>query len=432
MTDVIMVGAGICGLQLSALLASDGKEVLALEKLSHPGGRAFLWDKDGFSVDYGIHLIRFGPKSAMARVFKHIGHPLEFTDLGKSYVGFPDGRVVDFPTSPGGFLKTKLMSVTERLKALSLMIKVKSGDPTSLFDTSVAQWMDDSGLKGGVRQYMHLVSASMQVCPFIERSSAGEMLMNMRSVLNKGRSAMYPTKGWPYIYDVLEKVIKGQGELRTGAKVAKVLVEDGKATGVELDSGEVISAETVVVNLPCQQLFEVLDESLVPESFAKLCKQLKPTAGVVLDYGLDKRVSEDSGLWYLWEPMSFGMFTSNLCPQVAPPGKQLLTWFLPTQISDMEDSQKAKELEQKLEKEIFRTFPGIKDAILFRRALHLTMVDGVEVNVNQHRGKRPGYRVPGVEGLFLVGDSLKAPGAGGDVGHEAVLECYQEITGRKV
>ena len=57
-------------------------------------------------------------------------------------------------------------------------------------------------------------------------------------------------------------------------------------------------------------------------------------------------------------------------------------------------------------------------------------VDGVEVNVDQHRKRRPGYRVPGVEGLFLVGDSLKAPGAGGDVGHESVLECYREITGR--
>ncbi len=64
--------------------------------------------------------------------------------------------------------------------------------------------------------------------------------------------------------------------------------------------------------------------------------------------------------------------------------------------------------------------------------MHLTMVDGVEVNVSQHREKRPGYRVPGLENLFMVGDSLKAPGAGGDIGHESVLECYRELTGKEV
>ena len=62
MTDTIIVGAGICGLQLAALLASDGQEVLVLEKQSRPGGRAYIWEKDGFKVDNGVHLVRFGPK----------------------------------------------------------------------------------------------------------------------------------------------------------------------------------------------------------------------------------------------------------------------------------------------------------------------------------------------------------------------------------
>ena len=42
------------------------------------------------------------------------------------------------------------------------------------------------------------------------------------------------------------------------------------------------------------------------------------TAGVVIDYGLKRKVSQDDGLWYLWEPMSFGNFTSNLRPDTAP------------------------------------------------------------------------------------------------------------------
>jgi phytoene dehydrogenase-like protein len=431
MPDVIIVGGGICGLQLAALLAADGQRVTVLEKLPHLGGRAFLWDKDGFTVDNGIHLIRFGPKSAMARVFKHLGQSIEFRAMGKSYVGFPDGRVVDFPTSPVGFLTTKLMGVGERLKTLSIMIKLRKLEQGALLDTSVQDWMDQMGIAGGVRKYLHLVSASMQVCPFIERASAGEMLLNMQSVLQKGYSAMYPVKGWRYIYDTLLAEIKKKGETRTGTKVKRVMVEGGKAVGVELESGEKIEAGRVVVNLPAQQVFEVVDPSLAPAEFVKLCKELTPTAGVSIDYGLKRRVSEDSGLWYLWEPMSFGMFTSNLCPALAPAGKQLLTWFAPANVADMEDQERGKKMEEALERAIFKTFPGLPSAIEWRRAMRMKMVDGVEVNVKQHRGKRPGYRVPGVENLFLVGDSLKSAGAGGDVGHEAVLECYKEMTGRE-
>ncbi|MBT3221736.1 MAG: NAD(P)/FAD-dependent oxidoreductase, partial [Proteobacteria bacterium] len=406
MADIVVVGAGICGLQLGALLASDGRKVTVLEKSSHVGGRAFLWEKEGFTVDNGIHLIRFGPKSATARVFKHLGKPLDFVDLGQSKVSLPGGRVVDFPTSPSGFLTTKMMGRRERLKTLALMLRLKLESQEKLLDTSVEDWMQKRQIAGGMRQYLHLVSASMQVCPDLNRSSAGEMLLNIQSVLKKGRSVMYPTQGWRYIYDVLLDEIGRQGQVRTEAKVKNIVVSNGKIRGVELDNGEHIDATMVIVNLPVQQLFQVLDESLVPTNFARLCQNQIPTAGVSLDYGLKRKVSEDQGLWYLTSPMSFGLFTSNLCPDLAPPGKQLLTWFCPASQEEMADRKRVRTLEKALEQAIFRVFHGLEDAIQWKRSMHLDMVDGVEVNVDQHRDKRPGYRVPEGKDLVAVRNRL--------------------------
>ena len=151
---------------------------------------------------------------------------------------------------------------------------------------------------------------------------------------------------------------------------------------------------------------------------------------MVLDYGLDRRISNDSGLWYIYDPMSFGMFTSNLCPETAPEGKQLFTWFYPTKLEDMKSPKKAKARVEEMEAALFRLFPALHNTVLWRRVQKLRMVDGTEVNVDQHRGRRPGYTVPGVRNLYLVGDSLRGAGAGGDVGHESVLDCYREITGR--
>lgn len=430
MFDFVVVGAGICGLELGAMLAHDGKRVLVLEKQKRIGGRAFLWRKDGFVVDNGVHLIRFGPRSSTAAVFRHLGRELAFTDLGPSYVLDADGRVKDFPTSPKGLLTTRLMTVRERLSALKILIQVKRGNPDDLLETPVSEWLDRMGLQGGVRRYLTLVTASMQVCPFTDRASAGEMLLNFQSVLKKGKSVMYPTKGWGWIYDVLTETIRANGEIRTGARVTSVEVRDGRAVGVQVGE-ERIEAENVLLSLPSQELFSVLDEASTEKPFADLCRNQRPTAGVVLDYGLDRRISEDSGLWYIYDPMSFGLFTSNLCPETAPPGKQLLTWFYPTRLEDMKSPKKAGERVEEMEAALFSLFPDLSPAILWRRVQKLRMVDGVEVNVDQHRRKRPGYTVPGVANLYLVGDSLRGPGAGGDVGHESVLGCYREITGRK-
>lgn len=449
--DVIIVGAGIGGLQLAALLASDGSRVTVLEKLSRIGGRAVVWEKDGFQVDHGIHLIRFGSASATAKVFRHLGRDIEFRPLDRSYARLADGRVVTFPTDPKGFLTTRLMSKRERLAALSVIVRLRglgaiarvtanlplprilrAFDAGRLLDTSVEAWLDDLGIRGGLRLYFLLVCASMQVCPNLARASAGELLFNIQSVLTKGISVTYPTRGWRQIFDTLQEVIELCGEIRTGTEVKRVIVEGNTARGVELTSGECLTAPTVVVSLPSQTLFDVLDEAQVPASFARTCKGQRPTSGVVLDYGLSRRICEDSGLWYLVEPLSFGMFTSNLCPDMAPPGKQLLTWLQPTELEEVTDKQGAKRAEERLEAALFRTFPGLEDAIEWRRAMHLEMVDGVEVNTAQHRHRRPGYRVPGINGLFLVGDTLAGGGAGGDVGHESVLECYRAMTGRPV
>ena len=76
---------------------------------------------------------------------------------------------------------------------------------------------------------------------------------------------------------------------------------------------------------------------------------------------------------------------------------------------------------QELWRAIKRYFPDIDDCILWKRESSLTMIDGAQININQTDDKRPGPVVPVVSNLYLVGDSIAAPGAGGDVGNESVL-----------
>ena len=50
---VIVIGAGFAGLTTAAILAKNGYAVTILEKNDQTGGRARIWEKDGFTFDMG-------------------------------------------------------------------------------------------------------------------------------------------------------------------------------------------------------------------------------------------------------------------------------------------------------------------------------------------------------------------------------------------
>ena len=50
----VVVGGGIAGLASAALLAKAGMKVTLLEAREKVGGRAYIWEKDGFVFDRGL------------------------------------------------------------------------------------------------------------------------------------------------------------------------------------------------------------------------------------------------------------------------------------------------------------------------------------------------------------------------------------------
>ncbi|RYE18573.1 MAG: FAD-dependent oxidoreductase, partial [Sphingobacteriaceae bacterium] len=50
---IVVIGSGFAGLSAASVLAKAGYQVTILEKNDQAGGRARLWEKDGFKFDLG-------------------------------------------------------------------------------------------------------------------------------------------------------------------------------------------------------------------------------------------------------------------------------------------------------------------------------------------------------------------------------------------
>lgn len=50
---IIVIGSGFGGLAAAIRLAAQGHEVEIFEKRDKPGGRAYVFEKDGFKFDAG-------------------------------------------------------------------------------------------------------------------------------------------------------------------------------------------------------------------------------------------------------------------------------------------------------------------------------------------------------------------------------------------
>ncbi len=117
------------------------------------------------------------------------------------------------------------------------------------------------------------------------------------------------------------------------------------------------------------------------------------------------------------------MFPSNFEPAVAPPGKQLLNWYIPLSSEDLASSTGRQEAIDGLWSALEVMFPGIGGKILWKRVLRHAVVDGFVPVVGQAVRDRIGPRLSRIDNLFLAGDTVGVPGVGGDVAFGSALEC---------
>ncbi len=422
--DVIVIGGGYAGLSAGAILAYNGKKVLLLEKATVLGGRAHYIDKDGFLLEYGIHANRNGLDGAAAAVFSKIGKTLDFIEPGEPELWL-NGKFVPLPSNVPKIVKSKDISTKTKINAALTLLKLVAGKPEKLFPKAVDELTSRSTPEETL-MLLRVLSGIGIIAPDIKNSSAGEFGAYLKAALKSKVKVAYPRHGTKQIIDTLRAAVEANGEVRTGVNVERISVKNGKVDAVRAD-GQTLSAPVVISTIPLQQLPDLFGGKDLPLKLVKYAQGLIPTAGISLDFGLSKKISEKDGLLVTSDPVTMGQFTSNIDPSAAPAGKQLGTWYYPLPAGWLKNDERMQREAENLKKMLAEMFPGIWDNLEWERLLFMPMVDGFLPKPGQTRLERPDFTIPSIANFFLAGDTTKAEGTGGDTAFYSALAVSELV-----
>lgn len=99
MKKAAVIGAGIGGLALAIRLQSAGVDTTILEARDKPGGRAYFWERDGFTFDAGPTVIT--APDALRELWRISGHDIsedvKLVPVSPFYrLSWPDGVAFDY------------------------------------------------------------------------------------------------------------------------------------------------------------------------------------------------------------------------------------------------------------------------------------------------------------------------------------------------
>lgn len=285
---VVIIGAGMGGLSAAIRLARAGMRVTIVEARQTAGGLASGFELEGFRFDAGPYILLDLP--GLEWSFRELGLRIEdhlhLERLKDVYEVTADGAGTirfhaDLQETARGFellqlgTQRRYLRFIERTvrihRKLSPLLSRARPRPVDLLRAgalssapfllrSLGSVLNAAGLPAPIRNaigiWTHIAAQQLDEAP----SPLGFVPGLIHTV-----GAQYPRGGIGRIPEVLAAVAVELGvEFRFGTKVRRIMVEAGRATGVETDDGEHITGDAVLSNYSGVGTYLEMTDGVVP------------------------------------------------------------------------------------------------------------------------------------------------------------------------
>lgn len=421
--DAVVIGAGLSGLCIGALLCQRGKKVLLLEREPEIGGRARSTLYRGHVLDNGAHMP--SEPGHLEEVFRILG--LEYPRL----LSYPNGEgYYDGAWRP----MKEIFPLREARDILMEFARLPDEEVDAYNDLSIADWCAPrTDVKGWLALFQYLGQLGI-VGNKVEDLSMGELIFFFREHfrLGKGLSQIGGSVlgGLRGLTEPLRNYIEEHGgEIRLGCPVNEIVVQGGVVRGVELEVGERIlpsqildtediETPVVICTLPIWELFQVISEDEFPAWYRDWIWRLRGKVCHVWTVVC----AVERPLWdmetFKWVPRLpragvFGIFFQHRSYGDAVNEVQV-NLVLQGHWEDLPDlaewrwaktRRSVRRFLDLLEEDAKELIPGLADATKWR--VRHAGVLGLAESPGLSGRHRPSMVPPGIEGLFLLSDTVR-------------------------
>jgi phytoene dehydrogenase-like protein len=225
----------------------------------------------------------------------------------------------------------------------------------------------------------------------------------------------YPAGGSQTLANALAGVICANGgEVRLRTPVQRILVEQGRAVGVELNARETHCAEAVISNADLQRtLLGMVGREHLPAAYAQQVSALKPaTSAFMIFLGLDIVPNRQPlvSYWSENEDDSIGMMMPSLVdPSLAPDGHSsivLMNFIQQPQATDWDRRApdylwRKRAYGDRMLAVAEQVIPGLREHIVYRQ-------DATPATFSRYTGATAGS-IYGFANSAVLGETIKTP-----------------------
>ncbi|MCW3104177.1 MAG: NAD(P)/FAD-dependent oxidoreductase [Bacteroidetes bacterium] len=312
--DAIIIGSGMGGLTTAAILSKAGKKVLVLEKHYVAGGFTHTFKRKKFEWDVGVHYVgQVNIKDGLLRkAFDYVTDgKLKWSDMGKVYdQAIIAGDVYNFMAGREEQLQQMIAYFPEEEKAIrdyyKLVSKVAGLSLMFFAERTMPDWLSKSVgyfLRRGFYKYSQqttyevirgltsnekLISVLSAQCGNYglppKKSSFAIHAMVTDHFLDGGN---YPVGGSSSIPKSLISVIEANGgTIAISAPVKRIVIENNKATGVEMENGDILRAGKIISNAGIHNTYNKLIRAEKSESTTEINNLKASISHICLYVGL--------------------------------------------------------------------------------------------------------------------------------------------------
>jgi len=277
---VIVIGGGFAGLSAAAYLAKNKYKVKLLEASPKLGGRAYSFvDREtSTEIDNGQHIlmgcyydtINFLSLIRASDNF-HFQKRLKVDFVQKGFIihtlkSFPFFYPLNLII---GFLNFGAISVTDRLSALRLLIKLPFYTSNKFSQLSIKDWLEKENQSESIQKAFWKILAVGALNTNLEKASAKIFIDILKQIFlegNKSATIVLPKKGLSKSYtgNAQEFILRNDGDICLSEQVEAVIIHNNRVSEIRSYKQKYSDFDYVISATPAFTLERILkDESSI-------------------------------------------------------------------------------------------------------------------------------------------------------------------------